>query len=114
MGKLRGLHPAECDVLVRVRGGTRRGEAADKRKHCNDDVAVVVREAREGAKNGDFATEFFAELAGESGFGGLAGLDLAAGKFPFEREVFVRRALRDEHAAGGVLDDGADDGNGRF
>ncbi len=58
----------------------------------------------------DGAAEFFADLAVEGGFGGFAGLDLAAGEFPFEAEVFVRRALRHEHEAV-AFDQGADDGD---
>ena len=78
-----GLHPAEFGVFVRVGSGARGREAANERKHLDDDGAVVVREAREGAEDGDFATKLLAELADEGGFGGLAGLDLAAGEFPF-------------------------------
>lgn len=104
--------PAEGDVLVRLRRGRVGREAADEGKHLDDDGAVVVREAREGADDLGGAAEFLAEFAEECGLGGLTGLNLAAGKFPFQREVLVRGALGDEHAATSVLDDGGDDGNG--
>jgi len=43
--------------------------------------------------------EFFREFPGEGGFGGLAGLDLAAGELPFEGHGLVGAALADEDLA---------------
>jgi len=113
IGEFRAINPAEGNMFVRVRRGTPKGEAADERSHIDHDRGVVVRETREGADEGDVAAEFFAQLAEEGGLRGLAGLDLAAGKFPLEGKVLVSGSLGDQHATGGVLDDGADDGNGR-
>ena len=58
--------------------------------HGDDDVAVIVDEAREGAEQVDFVAEFLAEFARERGGGRFAGFDLTAGKLPFQREVLVR------------------------
>ena len=99
-------------MLVRMGRWAGGREAADEGKHFDDDVAVVVGEAREGTDDEDVAAEFFAEFADERVIGRLAGLDFAAGEFPFQREVLVRGALGDEHATSGVLEDGADDGDG--
>jgi hypothetical protein len=62
----------------------------------------------------DLDAELFAEFASEGGGRRFAGFDLAAGEFPFQREVFVRRALRDEHATSGVFDNSGNDGDGRL
>jgi len=88
-------------------------EVADEGKHLDDDPGVIVEKRLEGAGDRDGATEFFGEFAVESGGGGFAGIDFAAGKFPEQAEVFVRGALSDENAAGGVFEHGADDGNRR-
>lgn len=95
--------------LGRRRAG---GEAADEGKHFDHHRAVVVHERREGAADEDGAPEFFVQFAGEGGVGEFAGLDLAAGKFPLEAEVFVGRPLGDQDKAGGVFEDGAGDGEG--
>lgn len=105
-----GADPADGDVFVGLRCGAAGGEAADKRKHLDDDAAVVVDEGQEGVADDDLATEFLAQLAGEGGFGRLTGFNLAAGKLPFQGEVFLGRALGDEDLAGPVFEDGADDG----
>ena len=88
-------------------------EAADERKHLDDDARVVMAKRLKGARDLDGAAEFLGELANERGGGRFARLDLAAGKFPFEAEVFVGGALSDEDAAGAVLEHGADDGDRR-
>ena len=88
-------------------------EVADEGKHLDDDAGVIVEKRLEGAGDRDGATEFFGEFAVEGGGGGFAGIDFAAGKFPEQAEVFVRGALSDENAAGGVFEHGADDGNRR-
>ncbi len=105
-------HPTEREVFMRVRGGAGGSEAADKREQFDPQVAVVVEDGREGADDGGVAAEFLAEFAAQGGFRGLAGFDFAAGEFPLEREVFVRRALGDEDGAGGVFDDGTGDRKG--
>ena len=106
-----GCHPANGDVFVRLGWSAAWREVGDKGNHRNDDGAVVVREARQGAREDEVAAEFLADFAEERGLRCLTGFDLAAGKFPLEGEVLVRGSLGDEHAAGIVLDDGADDGN---
>jgi hypothetical protein len=101
-------------VFVGVGSGAVGREPADKGKQFDVHVAVVVDEAREGANDEGVAVEFLAEFAEQSGFRRLAGLELAAGEFPFEREVFVRGALGDEDATCGVFDDGTGDRQRRF
>ncbi len=113
-GKLGGQDPTEGAVFVGVGSGAGGREPADKGKQFDVHVAVVVDEAREGANDEGVAAEFLAEFAEQSGFRRLAGLELAAGEFPFEREVFVRGALGDENATCGVFDDGTGDRQGRF
>lgn len=111
-GETGGRHPAKGDMLVRVGRGAAGRKAADEGKHLDDNVAVIVGEARQRADDGDIAAEFLTEFAGECGLGGFARLDLAAGKFPLEREVLVGGTLGEENPAGGVLQDGADDRKG--
>jgi len=99
-------------MFVRMGCGTVRGEPAEVGDHFDDDCAVVVREAGQGAEIGQFASEFLADFPQEGGDGVFGGLDLAAGKFPLQGEVFVRRPLGEENASGGVDDDGGDNGKG--
>ena len=106
-GELAEGDPAEGEMLEGGWGGTAGGEAADERKHLDDDAGVVVEERLEWAGDRDGAAEFFGELAEQGGGGGFGGFDFAAGEFPEETEVFVGRALGDEDAAGAVFDDGA-------
>ena len=100
-------------MLEGGRCGAAGREVADEGKHLDDDAGVIVEKRLEGAGDRDGATEFLGELADQSGGGGFAGFDFAAGKFPEQAEVFVRGALSDENAAGVVFEHGADDGNRR-
>ena len=50
--------------------------------------------------------EFFAQLASESLFGGLAGLDLAAGKLPLQRMAVAGHALANQQQPVPVEDSG--------
>lgn len=93
-------HPTQGDVLVGMRRGTRGCEVTDERKHFDPHIAVVVSEDGKGARDDCLAAELFAELAKEGGGRSFAGVDLAAGEFPFEAEVFVRGALGHEDQAG--------------
>ena len=90
----------------------RRGEAANEGKHFDGERGVVVPKRRKGADDFGLAAKFFVEFAEQRIGGRFTGLDLAAGKFPLEGEVFVGRSLGDEDAARGVLDNGAGDGEG--
>ena len=107
--------PGEGGVLVGVGRGAVGGKTAEERQHVNDHGAVVEVVGRKRADDLDVAGELFADLAQERGGRLLVDLDLAAGEFPFQAEVFVRRALREQDATGGVGDDRADnwDGAGR-
>ena len=98
-------------MFVRVRFGRGCNQLADERDHLNDDGLIVVQKGRQRPRDADVATELLADFTDDGRGGILAGLDLAAGKFPFERQVFVGRALGKKQAAV-PLDDGADDGNG--
>ena len=100
-------------MLEGGRCGAAGREVADEGKHLDDDAGVIVEKRLEGAGDRDGTTEFLGELAVEGGGGGFAGFDFAAGKFPEQAEVFVRGALSDKDAAGGVFEHGADDGNRR-
>lgn len=109
-----GENPAQRNVFVRMRQRTAVVEQpTDERNHGNDHGAIVVRKRWQRLHEGDGAAEFFLDFAGQGGGGILARLDLAAGEFPFEAEVFVGRPLGDQEAAGTVFDDGANDGNRR-
>jgi hypothetical protein len=107
-----GLDPRERDVLVGARLGRARGDRGYERNHFDNDGAVVVHETRQGSRDGNCAAEFLMDFADDGGGGILAGLDLAAGEFPFERQQLVRRALGEQHEPG-AFDDGTDDGDGR-
>jgi len=104
--------PTDGDVFVRMGRGAAGGEPGDEGDHRDHNGAVVVVETRERAEDFNGDAELLADFAGEGSLGGFPGFDLAAGKLPLEREVLVRGALRDEHAAGTVLNDGADDRDG--
>lgn len=92
------------------RGGTF-GQGADERDHLDEDGRIVVPKSRQGAGDGDFAAEFLADFTDNGGGGIFAGLDLAAGEFPFARQMLVRGALGQQQQAG-ALDHGANDGDG--
>jgi len=62
----------------------------------------------------DFDAELLAQLANERVARLLAGLALAAGKFPTARHVLAGRTLRNEHAARGVEQGAGDDVNQAF
>lgn len=91
-----------------MRFGRIRCKDAKERYHPDDDATVVVIKRWQGAANQDGATEFLTNFPHDGGIGVFARLDFAAGEFPFEREEFVGRTLRDEDAAI-AFDDGADD-----
>jgi hypothetical protein len=101
-------------VLVGLRRGRTGGELTEEREQLDGEIGIAVNDGREWTEVRDGDAELFAEFAGKGGLGRLAGLDFAAGKLPLESEVFVRRALRDEHLAGGIGEDGGDDGEGRL
>lgn len=105
--------PGEGGVLMGGGWRAARGEAADEGRHVDHDRAVVVEEAGQGADDDGLAAELLAQFAEEGGRRGLAGLDLAAGEFPFQAEVFVGGPLGEENQAGVILDDGTDDGERR-
>ena len=102
--------PAQRDVLVGVGSRAMRCEAAEERQHMNHDGAVIVFIGREHTEVDELAAELLADLAKEGGSRFFILLHFAAGDFPFQAEVFVRRSLRDENAAGGVEDESADYG----
>jgi hypothetical protein len=93
---LGGCHPFDCNMLVGVWVGRARRQRAHKGNHFNDHGAVVVEKAGQGLPDRDFAAEFLANFTNDGGGGIFPGLDLAAGKFPFERQVFVHRTLGEE------------------
>ena len=87
------------------------GEPAHKGDHLNDRAVVVVNEDRQRALDGNDTTEFLADFPDHGGRRGFARLDLAAGEFPFQRQVFVGRPLGQQDLCA-ALDHSADDGNG--
>ena len=111
MGNFHGSDPAKLDVFERGGRGAAVRELADERKHLDHHARVIVVERLERARDDDGATEFLGKFTQQRGGGGFAWFDLAAGKLPFEPEVFIGGTLGDEDAAGVILDDGADDGN---
>jgi len=98
-------------VFERRGRGAARCELADERKHLDDHARVIVEERLECALDDHGAAEFLGEFAQQRAAGSFARLDFAAGKFPCEPEVFIGGPLGNQDAAGGVLNDGADDGN---
>ena len=60
-------------------------------------VAVLVADARHAPPDGCGDAELLVQLADKRLFGGLPGLDLAAGKLPFEAHRLVGTALTDKH-----------------
>ena len=98
-------------MLGRDRLRTMGMELTDKGDHLDDDGVIVVLETGKGTGDRRLATEFLAQLPDDRSLWRLARLDLAAGKFPFEWEVFVGGALRHEHTTV-ALDQGTDDENG--
>ena len=57
--------------------------------------------------------EFLVQLADQRLFGPLAGIELAAGKFPQPRELFAFGPLRDQHTVIGI-DQRAGDNEGEL
>ena len=110
-GKFCRAHPTEFGVFVGdgFRAGAR--EAAEERRHCDEDGAVIVEERGKGVEVFDLAAEFLADFADEGVGGWFTGLEFAAGEFPFEAQVFVGGTPGDQHAAV-ALDGGARDRNG--
>ena len=77
-------------------------------------VAIAMADLRNPAADDGMDAEFLLELTGEGLLGGLAGLDLAAGKLPLEAHRLVWTALADENfgaagLAGGLIGGGAQD-----
>ena len=70
-------------------------------------VVVVERHVRE------IEAEFFAQFTDKCSFVAFARLNLAAGKFPVTRPVFVGRAFGDEQLSVAVFDDSRDNSDGR-
>jgi hypothetical protein len=70
-------------------------------------IFVLVGDERCGVV--DFDPELFVQLAHERSTRLLAGLTLAAGKFPTAGHVLARGTLRDEHATRGVEQGAGDD-----
>ena len=70
-----------------------------------------MNDGRQGARDNNFAAEFFANLTDDGGGRILAGFNLAAGKFPFEGQKLIRRPLREQQKTIS-LDECADNGNG--
>ena len=66
-----------------------------------------------GSRRLDDDADFLGELATQRIERRLAGIALAARKFPETREVLAGGTLRDEHAAVRVADDAGDDVDGR-
>ena len=64
-GQLRGINPTQCDVFVGVRSGAVRSQAADKRKHLDQDGRIVVDKRGQRADDFDHAAEFLVEFAEE-------------------------------------------------
>ena len=70
-------------------------------------ITVPLHEPRRGAAHGE--TQLFGELAVERFPRGLAGLELAAGKFPVARVGLAGGALREQHLPVRAQDDGRRD-----
>src|SRR5258708_883990 len=86
-------------MLVGLGWGRALDQRTNERDYFNDDGCVVVPEAWQGRRDDNVATQLLANLADNGGGGILLGFNLAAGKLPLERQVFVQRALRKENAA---------------
>ena len=71
-----------------------------------------MREARKRMNDADLARELLPDLADESGFGGLAQLDLAAGEFPFPCLMLGLGSLREQDTTS-ALDHGGNHGQGK-
>jgi hypothetical protein len=95
-------------VFVGVRFGRIGREHGDERVECDGALRVGVEARIEGGGDPDGAAEFFADFAMEGGGGVFAGLDFAAGEFPFQREVFAGGALGDEDVVIAFEEDAAD------
>lgn len=100
-------------MFVRVGFGRVGREGADEGDHLDAHGAVIVEKGRQRAHDGEFTTEFLANLTEDGGVGGFAGLDLAPGKFPFEAKEFVRGTLGEQDLTI-AFDHGADNGDGGF
>ena len=67
---------------------------------------ILMSAGRKAAPNSCRYADFFTEFAAQAFFGCFAGINLAAGKFPFVRHAHSGAALCREHAPF-TLDDGA-------
>src|SRR5258708_34792827 len=88
-------------MLVGLGWGRALDQRTNERDYFNDDGFVVVPEAWQGLRDDNVATQLLANLADNGGGGILLGFNLAAGKLPLERQVFVPPAVRQENAAPG-------------
>jgi hypothetical protein len=74
-------------------------------------VGVVVVDEGEFTEGADGDAEFFGDFTDGAGFGGFAGVALAAGEFPVAAEDGVGFAFADEELLVGLVED---DGDGDF
>ena len=74
---------------------------AQKERHQKVEIFVAVRGEDEGRKTGggDADAQFFLQFTDQANLRRLAGLELAAGKFPQARQRLAPRPLADQHAS---------------
>lgn len=87
-------------MFVRIRRGRARFQSAHKGNHLNCGALVVVDKSGQCAFYGNGAAELLADFTDDGGNRRFARLDLAARKFPFEREMFLGGPLGDQYATG--------------
>jgi len=110
IGEARRAHPGEA-LAFAGRDGPR-PFAAEVKRHQQMKFGIGVRgegERRQTARR-DIDPELLAEFADQRRFGRLAGLDLAARKFPQAREMLARGALGEQDPAIGIDEMTADAG----
>lgn len=109
-GQVRGGFPGDGDMFARDWRRAAGGELRHKGSHGDGDRFIGMSPGGQGMKKIEFASQFLTNLPLQRRGGFFSCFDLAAGKFPQQAEVFVRRALSDEHEAV-PFDERADDGD---
>ena len=97
MPQILGAHP--FDVLSFRRDDKSVPLSADIERH--QQMKIVIGVAGEGQRRetglADFDAQLLPEFARQRAFGALAGIELAAGKFPQAGKLLAFGTLRDEH-----------------
>ena len=103
------LGAAPQDLLVFDRLQLAGDDPAAERQQADGPIPVVPNHWAERGSDFHLHGQFFYQFADEGGFGRLAGIDFAAGKFPQPAEVLAGRTQAGEEFARVISDHSTDD-----